>query len=85
MKKLGINGGRNFYALRLSFRTVADASRDQPAIDHVMGHCRDDMPSQYRERIDDSRLVAVSECVRAWLFQPPADAPDVLPMKAERA
>jgi hypothetical protein len=30
--------GRNFYALRHVFRTVADECRDTPAIDHIMGH-----------------------------------------------
>jgi integrase len=60
--------GRGFYALRHGFRTIADASKDQPAIDHIMGHARDDMASLYRERIDDARLRAVADYVRAWLF-----------------
>jgi integrase len=68
MAKLRLNGHRSFYALRHSFRTIADESRDQPAVDFVMGHARDDMASVYRERIDDSRLIAVSEHVRHWLF-----------------
>jgi hypothetical protein len=33
-----------------------------------MGHARDDMASVYRERIEDARLVAVTEHVRKWLF-----------------
>jgi integrase len=60
--------GLGFYALRHTFRTVADASKDQPAIDHVMGHVRDDMASLYRERIDDDRLEAVVYVVRDWLW-----------------
>jgi len=68
LARLGINGHRNFYALRHTFRTEADASRDQPAVDHLMGHSRDDMASVYRERIGDDRLRAVAEHVRSWLF-----------------
>lgn len=60
--------GLQFYALRHTFRTVADATRDFPAIDKVMGHADHSMGGRYRERIDDSRLKAVSDFVRAWLF-----------------
>ncbi len=62
--------GLGFYALRHTFRTIADGSRDQPVIDFIMGHARDeDMASHYRERIDDARIVAVVEHVHAWLFK----------------
>ena len=64
--------GLNFYAIRHTFRTVADESKDQPAIDHIMGHIRDDMASMYRERISDERLQDVVETVRSWLW--PAEA-----------
>ena len=60
--------GRGFYALRHSFRTVADEVRDRPAIDFIMGHKDPSMAGSYRERIDDSRLVAVTDHVRRWLF-----------------
>lgn len=60
--------GLSFYTLRHVFRTVADGTRDFPAIDHIMGHARDDMASVYRERIDDDRLEAVAEHVREWLL-----------------
>jgi integrase len=60
--------GLSYYALRHTFRTVADESKDQPAIDHIMGHARDDMASVYREKISDQRLRAVAEHVHAWLF-----------------
>jgi integrase len=62
--------GVGFYALRHTFETIAGASKDQVAVDHIMGHSRDDMASVYRERIDDDRLVAVAEYVRKWLFPP---------------
>jgi integrase len=70
LKRLGINGrkGLGFYTLRHVFRTVADESKDQVAVDHIMGHARDDMASVYRERISDERLKAVTDHVRAWLF-----------------
>jgi integrase len=74
---LGINGHRNFYTLRHTFRTVADAAKDQPAADYIMGHEVPHMSSVYRETIGDERLRAVAEHVRRWLF-PPA-APDAKP------
>ncbi len=60
--------GVNFYALRHSFETIGGASRDQVAVDHIMGHARADMASAYRERIGDDRLRAVAEVVHHWLF-----------------
>ncbi len=60
--------GVGFYTLRHVFETVAGDSRDQIGVDHIMGHSRNDMASVYRERIDDARLMAVVEFVRAWLF-----------------
>jgi integrase len=70
IKRLGLHRRRRgFYALRHGFETVAGDSRDQVAVDYIMGHARDDMASVYRERIDDARLVAVVEHVRKWLFQ----------------
>ncbi|MFH1919497.1 MAG: tyrosine-type recombinase/integrase [Planctomycetota bacterium] len=64
--------GLNFYALRHTFETIAGDSKDQIAVDAIMGHDRGDMASVYRERISDDRLVAVAEHVRAWLFSPGA-------------
>lgn len=60
--------GIGFYALRHGFETVGGDSRDQIAVDHIMGHSRNDMASVYRERISDERLKAVSDHVRGWLF-----------------
>ena len=72
LKELGINGrkGLGFYTLRHTFRTVADGSKDQPAVDHIMGHEVPHMSAVYRETIADERLRAVVDHVHAWLFAP---------------
>ncbi len=57
--------GIGFYTLRHVFRTVADAAKDQPATDYIMGHEVPHMSSVYRETIDDERLRAVADHVRA--------------------
>jgi integrase len=63
--------GLSFYALRHTFRTVADDTRDFPAIDGIMGHSDESMAARYRERIDDERLRAVVDYVHRWLFPRP--------------
>ena len=69
MKAVGIHrDGIGFATLRHVFRTVADGSRDQVAVNHIMGHSDPSMAAVYRERIDDTRLLAVSNHVRNWLF-----------------
>jgi integrase len=74
LRALQINGrtGLGFYTLRHTFRTVADESKDQPAVDFIMGHEVPHMSSVYRETISDARLKAVSDHVRDWLFPPQA-------------
>jgi len=70
LAKLGLaRRGHTFYALRHTFETIAGESRDQVAVDAIMGHSREDMASVYRERIGDDRLRAVAEHVRKWLFE----------------
>jgi integrase len=68
LRKTDINGHRNFYTLRHTFRTVADEAKDQPAADYIMGHEVPHMSSVYRETISDERLKAVAEHVRYWLY-----------------
>jgi integrase len=65
-ERTGIFG--SFYALRHTFRTVADEVPDQPAINFIMGHFDNSMADQYRERISDERIKAVTDHVRAWLL-----------------
>jgi prepilin-type processing-associated H-X9-DG protein len=60
--------GLSFYALRHTFETIGGESRDQIAVDFIMGHARDDMASLYRERISNERLLAVVAHVHKWLF-----------------
>jgi integrase len=68
LDRLGINGKRNFYALRHTLETIGGEAKDQVAVDHIMGHAREDMATVYRERISDERLRAVAEHIRTWLF-----------------
>lgn len=70
LKQLKMNGrkGLGFYSLRHTFETIAGESRDQVAVNAIMGHVDNTMAGVYRERISDERLRAVTECVHNWLF-----------------
>jgi integrase len=61
--------GLNFYALRHTLETVGGETKDQIAVDTIMGHARDDMASVYRERVSDERLRGVTDYVHKWLFK----------------
>ena len=68
-KQFGKLARTGFHTLRHTFRTIADETRDLPAVDRIMGHeDSTSMATRYRERIDDDRLRAVTDHVREWLF-----------------
>jgi integrase len=71
LKKLGINGrkGLGFYTIRHTFETIAGESKDQVAVNAIMGHVDNSMAGVYRERISDERLRAVIDVVQHWLFK----------------
>jgi integrase len=60
--------GIGFYALRHTFETVAGETKDQVAVNHIMGHVDDSMAGEYREHISDARLEFVADHVHSWLF-----------------
>ena len=68
LRKLDIDGHRNFYALRHTFETIGGESRDQVAVNAIMGHVDSSMAGVYRKRISDGRLRAVTDTVRGWLW-----------------
>lgn len=77
LNELGINRrGLSFYGLRRGFETIAGQTRDQPAVDRIMGHAEraNDMAAVYRQEAGDDtmdeRLRSVSDHVRLWLFPP---------------
>ncbi|MHB8957482.1 MAG: hypothetical protein ACYC4U_31345 [Pirellulaceae bacterium] len=71
MEDVGVyRAGRGFRALRHTFETIAGGSRDQVAVDHIMGHEARSMASTYREHIERERLQAVVDHVHNWLWPP---------------
>jgi integrase len=65
--------GVGFYALRHTFQTIGEKSRDKDAVRAIMGHAEaaNDMSAVYNEEpVDDARLKAVTNYVRAWLNAP---------------
>jgi integrase len=68
-KDLGVYEHRKgFYTCRHVFQTVADECGDYLATKRIMGHEDGSMGNTYREAFQDSRLIVVSDHVRAWLF-----------------
>ena len=69
IRKLGFKRkGLGFYALRHTFRTWADETKDQHAIHRIMGHTIPGMSGIYVEEISLDRLRAVTEYVHGKLF-----------------
>jgi len=70
---------RGFYALRHTFQTIAEESKDMPAVRYIMGHSDPTMSAEYRETISDQRLRDVVDVVRVWLW------PDTTPKRKRGA
>ncbi len=69
-KSVGITAeNKGFYALRHTFRTVADECKDQPAVLHLMGHSDDSISEIYREMISRERLTDIVNYVRKWYLK----------------
>ena len=65
--------GLSFYTLRHTFETIAGQSKDQVAVDSIMGHVDPSMAATYRQEIGDDRLRAVVNHVHDWLFAESAE------------
>lgn len=74
LDKAGIEG-RTFYDLRRTFQTIGEGAHDLVAVRSIMGHApaSGDMSAVYRQRVEDPRLLAVTDYVRSWLFGESAD------------
>lgn len=73
--------GVGFYGLRRTLETVGGETKDQVAVDALMGHAADsdDMGAVYREDISDQRLIDVVEHVKTWLYSANMDEPEEEP------
>lgn len=72
LKSMGIKRpGISFYALRHTFETIGQNSKDPMAVQWIMGHAARDMGSHYREEVPEERLAAVANTVHSWLWPRP--------------
>ena len=87
LKTLGFHRpGLGFYALRHTFQTIGQKSRDKDAVRAIMGHIPDgnDMSAVYNEEApDDARLLAVVNYIHNWLFPRCPSAIPQLPCSIE--
>ena len=68
LKKIDVNGNRNFYALRHNLQTIGGNAKDPDAVSAIMGHVDPSMAAVYREGISDERLRAVTDTIHRWLW-----------------
>lgn len=68
LKKIGLyKERRTFYALRHTFQTIGDESKDPIAVQYLMGHSDHSMGDVYRESISDGRIKGVLDHIHKWL------------------
>jgi integrase/transposase-like protein len=60
--------GVGFYSLRHVCETIGGESKDQVAVNHIMGHVDESQGEVCRENIGDDRIKSVSMVIRQWLF-----------------
>lgn len=65
--------GLSFYALRHTYRTIADECMDQHAVHLTMGHAIPGMAGVYVQQIKDERLRKVAEHVRSQVLESQLD------------
>lgn len=90
-RKLGIyRPGLSAYSLRHTHRHVADQSLDQVACAVVMGHTDRSIAAVYRGEVSDTRIQAVCQAVRTWLYAPDPetggdeqDGPTIFPFRSK--
>lgn len=67
--EMNVRPGLGFYTLRRTFEIQAGESKDQVAVDSIMGHADNSMAEVYRQgQISDERLRAVVDVVHRWLW-----------------
>jgi len=67
-KKAGLDCG-GFYWLRHTFQTIAEETKDLPAVAAVMGHADHSMAANYREEVKPERIAEVVLHVAKWFHQ----------------